>query len=184
MTGGREGDRPPLRAPEPLHEAHRTDTFQCGAPSLDVWLQRRAWTNQQSGASRTFVVCRGEQVNGFYALAAGSVDHHQVPGRVRRNMPDPIPVAVLARLAVATAEQGSGLGRALVRDALFRVHAAADEIGIAAVLVHALDDRAKHFYLTCGFTESPVAPLILIARLKDIGAALGLPARLNSSTRA
>ena len=183
MTGDREGDRPPLRAPEPLHEAHRIDAFQCGAPSLDAWLKRRAWTNQQSGASRTFVVCRGEQVKGFYALAAGSVDHHQAPGRVRRNMPDPVPVAVLARLAVATSEQGSGLGRALVRDALFRIHAAAGEIGIAAILVHALDDRAKRFYLTCGFAESPVAPMILIARLKDVDAALDLPARLKSSTR-
>ena len=88
------------------------------------------------------------------------------------------------RLAVAIAEQGSGLGRAIVRDALFQIHAAAGEIGVAAVLVHALDDRAKRFYLTCGFAESPVAPLILIARLKDVDAALGLPARLNPSTKA
>ena len=84
-------------------------------------------------------------------------------------------------MAVTTAEQGSGLGRALVRDA---VHAAAGEIGVAAVLVHALDDRAKRFYLTRGFAESPVARPILIARLKDVDAALYLPARLNSSTRA
>ena len=177
VTGDGKGDRPPLRTPEPLHERHRVDAFQCGVPSLDGWLKRRAGTNQQSGASRTFVVCRGEQVVGYYALAAGSVDHHQAPGRVRRNMPDPIPVVVLARLAVATGEQGAGLGRALVRDALFRIRAAAGEIGVAAVLVHALNDGAKRFHLTCGFAESPIDPLIPVARLKDVEAALGLPAR-------
>ena len=184
VTGDGKGDRPPLRAPEPLHEGHRVDAFQCGVPILDAWLKRSAGTNQQSGASRTFVVCRGEQVVGYYALAAGSVDRHQAPGRIRRSMPDPIPVVVLARLAVATGEQGSGLGRALVRDALFRIRAAAGEIGVAAVLVHALNDGAKRFYLTCGFAESPIDPLILVARSKDVEAALGLPARLYSSTRA
>ena len=172
----------PLRAPEPLHEGHQVDAFQCGVPSLDVWLKRRAGTNQRSGASRIFVVCRGEQVEGYYALAAGSVDHHQAPSRIRRDMPDPIPVVVLARLAVATGEQGAGLGRALVRDALFRIRAAAGAIGVAAVLVHALNDDAKRFYLTCGFAESPIAPLILVARLKDVEAALALPARLYPPT--
>ena len=98
-------------------------------------------------------------------------------------MPDPIPVVVLARLAVATGEQGAGLGRALVRDALFRIRAAAGEIGVAAVLVHALNDDAKRFYLTCGFAESPIAPLILVARLKDVEAALALPARLYLPTK-
>ena len=151
-------------------------------PSLDVWLERRAGTNQQSGASRTFVVCRGEQVVGYYALAAGSVGRHQAPGRIRRSMPDPLPVVVLARLAVATGEQGAGLDRALVRDTLFRIRAAAGEIGVVAVLVHALNDGAKRFYLTSGFAESPIDPLILVARLKDVEAALGLPARLYSST--
>ena len=183
MTGAGKA-RPPLRAPEPLHEGHRVDAFQCGVSSLDAWIKRRAGTNRKSGASRTFVVCRGEQVKGYYALAAGAVDHHQAPSRVRRNMPDPIPVVVLARLAVTTCEQGSGIGRALVRDALFRIRAAAGEIGVAAVLVHALNDAAKRFYLTCGFVESPIDPLILAARLKDVEAALGAPARFSSSTKA
>ena len=172
----------PLRAPEPLHEGHQVDAFQCGVPSLDTWIRRRAGGNQKSGASRTFVACRGEQVRGYYALAAGSVDHELVPSRTRRNMPNPIPVVVFARLAVATDEQGAGIGRALVRDALFRIRAAADEIGVAAVLVHALNDGAKQFYLTCGFAESPINPLILVARLKDIEVALARSARLDSST--
>ena len=184
VTGdGTTGGRPPLRAPEPLYEGHQVDAFQCGVPSLDAWIKRRAGANQKSGATRTFVVCRGERVKGYYALAAGSVDHRQAPSRVRRNMPDPIPVVVLARLAVATGEQGAGLGRALVRDALLRIRAAAAEIGVAAVLVHALNDSAKRFYLACGFVESPIDPLILAARLKDVEAALGLPARLYSSTK-
>ena len=92
-------------------------------------------------------------------------------------MPNPIPVVVFARLVVAVDEQGAGLGRAFVRDALCRTRAAAGEIGVAAMLVHALNDDAKEFYLTCGFTESPIDPLILVARLKDVEAALALPAR-------
>ena len=174
----------PLRDPEPLHEGHRVDAFRCGVQSLDNWIKQRARKNQKSGASRTFVTCRGEQVKGYYALAAGSVDHYQVPSRTRRNMPDPIPVVVFARLAVATDEQGAGLGRALVRDALFRTRAAAGEIGVVAMLAHALNDDAKEFYLTCGFAEPPIDRLILVARLKDVEAALDLPARLHSSTRA
>ena len=162
-----------LGAPVPLNAEHQVGSFSCGERTLDFWLQRRALANQASGASRTFVVCREAAVQGYYALAAGSVDHRMAPGRLRRNMADPIPVVVLARLAVALSEQGSGLGRALVRDAVGRINAAASEIGIAAILVHALDDRAKRFYLSCGFVESVIDELILFARLKDVEAALG-----------
>ena len=155
-----------LDAPVPLNAEHQVGSFSCGEPTLDFWLQRRALANQASGASRTFVVCREAAVQGYYALAAGSVDHRMAPGRLRRNMADPIPVVVLAGLAVALSEQGSGLGRALVRDAVGRINAAASQIGIAAILVHALDERAKRFYLSCGFVDSAIDELILFAASK------------------
>ena len=162
----------PLSPPEPLDARHVLDGFTCGAPTLDEWLVRKALANQVSGASRTFAVCRDRSVVGFYALAAGSVDQRAAPGKLRRNMPDPVPVIVLGRLAVAESEQGSGLGRALLRDALLRCRAAAGQIGVAGILVHALDDRAKAFYMTAGFIESRIEPLVLLARLGDIDAAL------------
>lgn len=167
------GNRPPtLRRPEPLNQTHQVDAFRCGIDNLDNWLKRRARANQASGASRTFVVCRGQAVVGYYALAAGSIDHDQAPGRIRRNMPAPIPAIVLGRLAVAASEQASGLGHALVRDALARVQAAAKQIGAAAILAHAVNERAKDFYLSCGFIESPLDPLTLMARVKDVTAEL------------
>lgn len=162
-----------LRAPELLVDSHQIDSFDSGAPTLDGWLQRRARANQISGASRCYVLCRGAQVVGYYALAAGSVAHAMLSRRHRQNMPDPVPVIVLGRLAIDRSEQGNGLGRALLRDALVRISAAADTVGIAAVLVHALDERAKAFYLRCGFDISPIDPLTLVARIQDIRAAIG-----------
>ena len=162
-----------LRAPEPLNDTHQLDAFTSGAPTLDGWLQRKARANQVSGASRTYVVCRGDQVVGFYAVAAGSVSHDLLPRKLKQNMPDPIPVIVLGRLAIDLSEQGNGLGRALLRDAILRVSAAAQEVGIAAILVHALNDRAKAFYIGCGFAETMAEPMTLIARIADIKALLG-----------
>ena len=169
MGGLRQGA---LRAPEPLGPDHEVEEFDSGASGLDTWLKRRARGNQVSGASRTYVLCRDRRVVGFYALAAGSVTHDHLEGRSRRNMPDPVPVIILGRLAVDHREQGQGLGRALLRDALLRVHAAAREIGVAAVLVHALDDRARAFYLSNGFSPSGIEPLTLMMRLVDIAAAV------------
>ena len=166
-------DAPTLRAPELLEDRHDLDGFNSGAPTLDGWLARKARANQVSGASRTYVLCRDNRVVGFYALAAGSVSHDLVPRKFRQNMPDPIPVIVLGRLAIDASEQGGGLGRALLRDALLRVSAAAREVGVAAVLVHALNDRARDFYLGCGFTGSVVAPMTLILRVAEIDAFLG-----------
>ncbi|WP_347268128.1 GNAT family N-acetyltransferase [Paracoccus sp. (in: a-proteobacteria)] len=163
----------PLRAPEPLHDDHLIDTFSSGAPTLDGWLKRKARTNQASGASRSYVLCRGQKVVGFYALAAGSVSHDLAPRKLRQNMPDPIPVIVLGRLAVDASEQGNGLGRALLRDAVLRIAAAAHEVGIAAILVHALNDRAKAFYVEAGFAEAAVEPMTLFLRIKDVGALIG-----------
>ena len=163
----------PLRAPERLNDSHHLDAFASGAPTLDAWLKRKARANQASGASRTYVLCRGIAVVGFYALAAGSIQHEHLPRKLKQNMPDPIPVIVLSRLAIDATEQGHGLGRAMLRDAVLRISAAADEVGIAAVLVHALNDRARDFYLSCGFSETAIDPMTLIARIADIKAALG-----------
>jgi GNAT superfamily N-acetyltransferase len=163
----------PLRAPELLADSHELEPFDCGAPSLDHWLKHRARGNQASGASRVYVVCRGDIVVGYYALAAGAIERDEAPSKVRRNMPSPVPVIVLGRLAVDNREQGNGIGAALLRDALLRALSASREIGAAAVLVHALNDRAKAFYLEHGFVESPIEPLVLMLRIKDIAAALG-----------
>ena len=156
-----------LHAPQPLTADHQLNTFNCGETSLDEWLKRRALLNQSNGASRTFVVVDESQlVMGYYALAAGAV-HHQVATRsIRQNMPDPIPVMVLARLAVDTRTQGMQLGAGLLRDAADRSLAVAKNTGVRALLVHALHERAKQFYLYFGFQASPVHSLTLMLRLK------------------
>jgi predicted N-acetyltransferase YhbS len=148
------------------------DSFQSGAESLDRWLKRRALKNQRSGASRTFVVCEKSRVVAYYALASSSVMVDAAPGRFRRNMPDPIPVVVLGRLAVDRSQQDKGLGRALVRDAGRRVIQAADAIGVRGLLVHALTDDAKAFYERLGFDPSPLDPMMLMVTLADLKAAL------------
>ncbi|WCR18657.1 GNAT family N-acetyltransferase [Paracoccus alcaliphilus] len=169
MTQGMQ----PLRAPVPLSDDHLIDGFASGATTLDTWLKRKARANQVSGASRAYVLCRGQRAVGFYALAAGSVSHDLAPRRLRQNMPDPIPVIVLGRLAVDVSEQGNGLGRALLRDAVLRITAAAHEVGIAAILVHALNERAKAFYVGAGFAETVLEPMTLFLRIKDARALIG-----------
>ena len=129
-----------------------------------------------SGASRTYVVCEGQLVIGYYALASGVVTVESAPGRFRRNMPNPIPVAVLARLAVDRNWQGRGIGRALFRDAARRVAHAADAIGIRGIVVHAISEEAKNFYLALGFDPSPREPMTLMVTLSDVRAALSLKA--------
>lgn len=161
-----------LSPPEPLADHHEIEEFNSGEASLDGWLRRRARANQVSGASRTFVVCEGKKVIGYYALASGAVTAEAAPGRFRRNMPDPIPVAVLARLAVDHGWQGKGLGRALFRDAARRVAQAADAIGIRGIVVHAISAEAKKFYLALGFDPSPREPMMLMVTLPDVRAAL------------
>ena len=155
-----------VSAPQSLAATHRLDGFNCGEPSLDGWLKRRALANHLSGASRTFVVADHDQcVRGYYALAAGAVSHQDAIGAVRRNMPDPIPVMVLARLAVDARAQGMKLGAALLRDAVVRVQSVAENAGVRALLVHALNERAKQFYEHYGFRESPVHPMIMMLPL-------------------
>ena len=157
-----------LSRPEPLADCHDFGDFNSGEASLDDWLRRRARANQASGASRTYVVCEDERVVGYYALASGAVTVETAPGRFRRNMPDPIPVAVLGRLAVDHTRQGQGIGRALFRDAALRVMNAADAIGIRGIVVHAISEQAKSFYLALGFDESPREPMMWMVTLADI----------------
>ena len=133
----------PLTAPTPLNDIHSLREFDSDEPTLDDWLKNRARRNQVSGASRTFVVCDGDRVVGYYALAAGSIAVEDVSGRFKRNMPNPIPVVLLARLAVDKAYQGQGIGRALFRDSALRVVNAADAIGVRGMVVHAISERAS-----------------------------------------
>lgn len=157
-----------VSAPVPLTERHDTADFSCGTDSLDQWLKRRALKNQVQGASRTYVVCDGTRVVAYYALASGAVTSADATGRFRRNMPDPIPVVVLGRLAVDGALQGRGFGRALIRDAGLRVRQAADAIGIRGMVVQALSDDARVFYEKVGFEPSPLDPNLLMIALTDL----------------
>ena len=141
-------------------------------PILDDWLRRRARGNQVSGASRTFVICADDVVVGYYALASGAVSASAASSRFRRNMPEPIPVAVLGRLAVDQAWHKQGIGRALFRDSALRVMQAAETIGIRGILVHAISDEAKVFYLALGLSELPLEPMTLMVTLTDLRAAL------------
>ena len=153
-------------APTPLTPDHDLSSFSSGVPALDDWLRRRALANQYSGASRTFVAeDAAGQVLGFYSLAAGAVAHALGTGAVRRNMPNPIPVVVLARLAVSVQFHGLGLGAALLQDAAYRCQRVAEHAGVRAMLVHALDERAAAFYLHHGFVPSPVLGRTLMLRL-------------------
>jgi GNAT superfamily N-acetyltransferase len=158
----------PLSRPEPLNDAHELNDFFCGIASLDDWLKKRARPNQVSGASRTFVVADNHKAVGYYALASGAITVEASVGRFRRNMPDPIPVVILGRLAIDRSQQGRGLGRALFRDCALRVAHAADTIGIRGIVVHAISEQAKAFYLALGFDPSPAEPMTLMVTLADI----------------
>ena len=157
-----------LTPPETLSSHHSCSDFFCGIASLDDWLKRRAYTNQISGATRTFVICVDNRVVGYYALASGAISIQSALGKFRRNMPDPIPVVILARLAIDSSYQSQGLGRALFRDAALRVVQAADTIGIRGIIVHAISEEAKDFYLALGFILSPLEPMTLMITLNDL----------------
>jgi GNAT superfamily N-acetyltransferase len=155
-----------ISAPTALTASHRLDLFSCGESVLDDWLKRRAMANQITGASRTFVAVDPEQrVLAYYAMAAGAVSHVMATGSVRRNMPDPIPVMVLGRLAVATQAQGCWGGGARREDAGDRAGAGSHNAGVRALLVHAIHERAKTFYAHYGFEVSPMHPMTLMLRL-------------------
>lgn len=156
-----------LLAPQPLDERHLLDAFDSGVPILDDWLKRRARANHAAGASRTYVVADDSgRVFAFYALASGALAAIDAPGALKRNMPDPIPMAVLGRLAVDKSHQGRGLGVAALQDAVLRVQQASEIMGIRGILVHALTDDARRFYEKYGFRSAPNAPMTLVLPLR------------------
>jgi GNAT superfamily N-acetyltransferase len=153
--------------PEKLSAAHDFSSFDSGEPALDDWLRRRAEQNEASGASRTYVVCVGRKVVGYYTLAAAAIAHAEAPGRIPRNMPDPVPVMVLGRLAVDKTMHGQGVGTGLLRDAVLRTIQAAEIVGIRAILVHAISEAAGRFYEKYGFIASPVDPLTVMITVAE-----------------
>ena len=160
-----------LGLPEPLAASHRLDNFECGEAVLDDWLKRRALADQSSGASRTFVVTdQGSRVCGYYAMATGAVSHPLATSGARRNMPDPVPVMVLARLAINRRAQRQHLGASLLQDAVDRAVAVSQNAGVRALLVYALHEKAKQFYEHYGFQPSPTHPMTLMLRLSSVKA--------------
>lgn len=161
-----------LSPPSLLTPAADVSRFACTFPSLDDWLKRRAMANQLSGASRTYVVSEaseGQRVVGYYCLASGALAVVDAPGAIRRNMPDPIPMAILGRLAVDASWQGRGLGVALLQDAVLRAAQAAAILGVRGVLVHAISLEAKTFYERHGFQASPTQPMTLVLSVNRLG---------------
>ncbi|MDB5472174.1 MAG: GCN5-related N-acetyltransferase [Caulobacter sp.] len=154
--------------PEPLNLGHRTEQFSSGVAELDDWLRKRALRNQATGASRTFVVVENGLVVGYYATATGGIAAIEATGRLRRNMPDPIPVVILARLAVAASHQGRRIGLSLLHDCAMRVMRIADEVGVRGLVVHAISEDACAFYEAWGFRRSGLRPLTLMATLADL----------------
>jgi len=160
-----------LAGPEKLAKHHELEAFTCGVESLDRWLKRFARTNQQSDLTTTYVAHRKDRVVGYYSLTAGSVNRQEATLRVARGAPNhPVGVVLLARLAVDDSEKGAGLGRAMLKDALARSASAADIVAVRAVLVHALNEEARRFYMRFDFEPSPVHPLHLMLLMKDIRA--------------
>ena len=163
----------PHAAPVLLSAEHDAGTFDCGNAALNEWLRRYAWQNQRANAAKTFVVCLGRKIIGYYSLAVGAVDHAAAPARIRKGLArHPIPVMVLARLAVDINHQGKKIGRGLLKDALLRTLQAADIAGIRAIFVHAKDEKASAFYERFGFEPSPIQPLQLMMLIKDVKASL------------
>ena len=156
-----------LLAPTLLADAHDLDLFQSGNDNLDEWLRRRARANQISGASRTYVVADDARVVGYYCLSSGGLAAVDAPGSIRRNTPDPIPMAIVGRLTVDHSWQGGGLGVALLQDAVLRTAQAAAIMGIRGILVHAISEEAKAFYERYGFAASPANPMTLVLSLKS-----------------
>jgi GNAT superfamily N-acetyltransferase len=165
----------PAASPEALSPIHKlsaddvTDSFECRQDDLDRFLKRFALANQAANAAQTYVTCRARRVVGYYSLAVGSVQREDAPSRAVKGMArHPVPVMVLARLAIARSDQGSGIGRALLKDALLRTVQAADIAGIRALVVHAKDDDARRWYEQFDFEPSPTDPLHLFLLLKDL----------------
>jgi GNAT superfamily N-acetyltransferase len=158
---------------EKLRGDHNLSSFECGNPALTAWLRKFAWSNQQADSAKTYVAVREDRVAGYYALTAGAVHKHESPERIAKGLANhPVDIVLLARLAVNFGEQGRGLGKALLFDALKRIEEAADIVGVRAVMVHAIDDAARRFYEHFNFDPSPIDPFQLMILLKDVRKAL------------
>lgn len=157
-----------ITAPVLLDQKHQRIGFNCGEAALDEWLVKRAIKNQQNGASRTFVICDNNQVVGYYALAMGSVERITAPKSLARNMPEAIPVIVLARLAIDQQYQGRHLGAALLKDAMLRSLNVSQNVGTKALLVHAISEAAQNFYLSYSFVPSSIDPMTLLLPMTHI----------------
>jgi len=157
-----------ISGPEVLFDEHDRSQFDCGEQTLNEWLIRRSLKNQQSGASRTYVICKENRVIAYYALASGSIERLIASKTIARNMPDPIPVTVLGRLAVDLQYQGQRFGAALLKDAILRTVSVSRSIGVRAILVHAITKDAKRFYANYGFKESPINKMTLLLSLQQI----------------
>jgi GNAT superfamily N-acetyltransferase len=158
---------------EKLRREHDLTQFDCGNATLNTWLHKYAWTNQQADSAKTYVALAVDHIVGYYALTTGSLHKHETPERIAKGLANhPIGIVLLARLAVDTTQQGKGLGRALLFDALTRIEEAADIVAVRAVMVHAIDEAARRFYEHFEFEPSPVDPFQLLLLLKDIRKAL------------
>jgi GNAT superfamily N-acetyltransferase len=163
----------PLRV-EKLRRDHAADAFDCGEPVLNRFLQRHALQSQQSGASQTYLALEGDMVVGFHSLVVGQIEYVDAAERLTKGLArHPVPVMILARLAIASTHQGKGLGAGLLKDAMMRTLAAADIAGIRAFFVHAKDDAARRFYERFDFLPSPTDPNHLFVLIEDVRAALG-----------
>jgi predicted N-acetyltransferase YhbS len=168
-------DKPPLNSPVLLDARHDFSAFDCAVPALNNYLKKFALQNQRSQSARTYVATRGEGVVGYYTLAAASARREDTPARVAKGLAaHPVPVILLARLAVDGSEKGKGLGTGLLKDALLRAVQAADIVGCRAVMVHAKDEGAQMFYQRFGFEPSPTDPFLLFLLMKDVKASLGV----------
>jgi GNAT superfamily N-acetyltransferase len=156
-----------VKAPQPLSASHHIDGFDCGNDTMNSWLKQRALGNQDEGATRTFVVCDDhDHVLGYYALAVGACDRADAPGNLSRGMPDPIPMMILARLAVDKTIQGKGLARHMIADAVLRTLKVAEQAGVRGLMVSAIDAAAAAYYEKLGFIRAKNSPDILMLRLK------------------
>jgi len=157
-----------LRGPEPLGPQHRLEGFDCGKPTLNDWLVRHARQAQSSGSAKTFVVSEDDRVAGYFSLTVGQIDTLDAPERIRKGMGQyPIPVVILARLAVGLQDQGRGIGIGLLQDAIRRTMLIAEQAGIRAMLTHPIDEDAARFYTRFGFIASPLREQQLLLLLKD-----------------
>lgn len=165
-----------LSTPQPLDANHRLEEFDCGKPALTDWLPHHARQAQGSGSARTFVVCDGDRVAGYFSLTVGQIDTLEAPERIRRGMGQyPIPLVILARLAVDLDYQGQGIGFSVLQDAIRRTIAIADQAGIRALLTHPIDESAEAFYRRFGFVSTPAHERQLILLLKDARRFAGTP---------